>query len=115
MCDIFAGLAAPTIAERLKKVVSEHPAPLPGEVADSDDPLCVFAYAASIDPELGAQVEAEMTELERAAVPTARPTPYVHEVVTSCRKSGRSVAVGQQQLRARRSFLSQPPWPGRPR
>jgi phosphoglycolate phosphatase len=34
-----------------------------------------------------------MTDQELAAVPTAAPTPYVHEVVTACQNSGRSVAV----------------------
>ena len=34
-----------------------------------------------------------MTNQELAAVATAAPTPYVHEVVTACQTSGRSVAV----------------------
>ena len=34
-----------------------------------------------------------MTDQELAAVATAAPTPYVHEVVTACQNSGRSVAV----------------------
>ena len=35
----------------------------------------------------------EMTAQELAAAPSAAPTPYVHEVVTACQNSGRSVAV----------------------
>jgi phosphoglycolate phosphatase len=34
-----------------------------------------------------------MTDLEVAAVPTADPTPYVHQVIASARESGRIVAV----------------------
>jgi phosphoglycolate phosphatase len=34
-----------------------------------------------------------MTDQELSAVATAAPTPYVHEVVTACQNSGRSVAV----------------------
>jgi phosphoglycolate phosphatase len=34
-----------------------------------------------------------MTDQELAAVATAAPTPYVHEVVTACQNSDRSVAV----------------------
>ena len=38
-------------------------------------------------------VEARMADQELAAVATARPTPYVHDVVTSCRDSRRIAAV----------------------
>lgn len=34
-----------------------------------------------------------MTEQELAAVPSATPAAHVHDVVTSCRESGRAVAV----------------------
>ena len=34
-----------------------------------------------------------MTSLEVAAVATAKPTPYVHDVLAACRESGRAVAV----------------------
>jgi phosphoglycolate phosphatase len=40
-----------------------------------------------------ARVEAELTALEVAAVATASPIPYVHEVLAGCRESGRTVAV----------------------
>jgi phosphoglycolate phosphatase len=107
VCDIFAGLAAHAVADRLKKIVGDAPATLPDEIADSPDPLRVFAFAAMTDPELGARVEAEMTELECAAVASARPTPYVHEVVTSCRESGRSAAVvSNNSERAVRDYLT---------
>jgi hypothetical protein len=42
---------------------------------------------------MAARVEADMTDQELAAVPTAAPTPYVHKVVAACQDSGRSVAV----------------------
>ena len=66
---------------------------MPDDVARTADPFEVFAYAATISEDLAARVEAEMTDQELAAVPTAAPTPYVHEVVTACQNSGRSVAV----------------------
>ena len=34
-----------------------------------------------------------MTDLEVAAIATAKPTPYIHEVLAGCRESGRTVAV----------------------
>lgn len=92
ICSIFAGLPAATIADRLRKLFGDH-APMPGNVARTADPLEIFAYAATISEDLAARVEAEMTDQELAAVPTAAPTPYVHEVVTACQNSGRTVAV----------------------
>jgi phosphoglycolate phosphatase len=42
---------------------------------------------------MAARVEAEMADLEVAAIATAEPTPYAHEVIASARESGRTVAV----------------------
>jgi len=51
--------------------------------------------------------QAEMTGQELAAVATAAPTPYVHEVVTACQNSGRSVSVvSNNSARAVRSYLA---------
>jgi phosphoglycolate phosphatase len=92
ICSIYAGLPAATVADRLRKLFGEH-AQLPDEVTRTADPLEVFAYAATISEDLAVRVETEMTDQELAAVATAAPTPYVHEVVTACQNSGRSVAV----------------------
>ena len=92
ICSIFAGLPAAAIADRLRKIFGDH-ASMPDDVARTADPFEVFTYAATISEDLAARVEAEMTDQELAAVPTAAPTPYVHEVVTACQNSGRSVAV----------------------
>jgi HAD superfamily hydrolase (TIGR01549 family) len=90
ICSIFAGLPAPTVAAQLRKLL---PGDLPEEIANTPDPIEVFTYSATVSEELAARVEAEMTDLELAAVPTADPTPYVHEVLASARESGRTVAV----------------------
>ena len=92
ICSIFAGLPAATVADRLRKLFGDH-AQLPDEIARTADPLEVFSYAATISEDLAARVETEMTNQELAAVATAAPTPYIHEVVTACQNSGRSVAV----------------------
>jgi phosphoglycolate phosphatase len=75
ICSIFAGLTAATIADRLRKIFGDH-ASMPDDVARTADPLAVFAYAATISEDLAVRVEAEMTDQELAAVPTAAPTPY---------------------------------------
>jgi HAD superfamily hydrolase (TIGR01549 family) len=92
ICSIFAGVPSATVAERLRKVFGDQ-AQLPDDIANTADPFAVFVYAATISDDLAARVETEMTDQELAAVPTAAPTPYVHEVVTVCQNSGRSVAV----------------------
>jgi phosphoglycolate phosphatase len=105
ICSIFAGLPAATVADRLRKLFGDH-AQMPGDIATTADPFAVFAYSATVSENLAAQVETEMTELELAAVATAAPTPYVHEVVTACQDSGRSVAVvSNNSARAVHSYL----------
>jgi HAD superfamily hydrolase (TIGR01662 family) len=107
VCDIFAGLPATTVADRLRKLISGQGITVPAQVASSPDPIEIFTYSATVSPDLAAQVEAEMADQEQAAVATARPTPYVHDVVTSCRESGRSVAVvSNNSDRAVRSYLA---------
>jgi HAD superfamily hydrolase (TIGR01662 family) len=104
VCSIFAGLPAPTVADQLRKLYP--PEQLPDEVKDTPDPLEVFIQAGNISPEFAARVEAEMTDLEVTAAATARPTPYVHEVLAGCRESGRTVAVvSNNSARAVNAYL----------
>jgi HAD superfamily hydrolase (TIGR01662 family) len=90
ICSIYAGLPAPTVAEKLRKL---FPGELPDEIASTQDPIEVFRYSATVSDEMAARVEAEMADLEVAAVPTADPTPYVHQVIASARESGRTIGV----------------------
>jgi HAD superfamily hydrolase (TIGR01549 family) len=107
VCSIFAGLSSAAAATELRDLITVQGVTLTGEVTGTADPFAVFGYAATISPELAAQVEARMTELELAAVGTAQPTPYVHELVTSCRESGRSLTVvSNNSLRAVRAYLT---------
>jgi len=90
ICSIYAGLPAPTVADKLRKL---FPGELPEEIANTADPIEVFKYSATVSDDLAARVEAEMADLEVAAVPTADPTPYVHQVIASARESGRTIGV----------------------
>jgi phosphoglycolate phosphatase len=109
VCDIYAGLTDATVAERLRKVITGHGiAGIPVPIASSHDPIAVFDYAASISPELGELVENEMTVQETAATASARPVPYLHEVITSARDTGRAVAiVSNNSDQAVRAYLYQ--------
>jgi phosphoglycolate phosphatase len=90
ICSIYAGLPAHTVADKLRKL---FPGELPDDIANTPDPIEVFCYSATVSDEMAARVEAEMADLEVAAVPTAEPTPYVHEVIASARESGRIIGV----------------------
>ena len=106
ICSVFAGLPAHIIADRLRKLLGDHTR-LPADIARTPDPIEVFTYAATINTDLAARVEAEMTGQELAAVATAAPTPYVHEVVTACQNSGRSVSiVSNNSARAVHAYLA---------
>jgi len=90
ICSIYAGFPAPTVAAQLRKL---FPGELPDVIANTPDPIEVFSYSATIGDGLAARIEAEMTDLEVAAVTTAEPTPYVHEVIASALESGRTIGV----------------------
>ena len=108
ICDIYACLPAATVTDRLRKHLDGRGVELPGEIAHTDDPLEVFAYSATISPELAAEVEAEMTDLEVTAIATAKPTPYVHEVLAACQETGRTTAVvSNNSARAVHTYLAQ--------
>jgi phosphoglycolate phosphatase len=91
ICSIFAGLPAPKVAEQLRKLFTGRS--LPEDIQHSPDPLEVFAHAATVSPELAERVEAELADLEVTAAATAKPTPYLHEVLAACQQSGRITAV----------------------
>jgi phosphoglycolate phosphatase len=104
VCSIFAGLPAPEVAEELRTLFTAEQ--LTDTAKNTDDPIEVFIQAAQVSPELAARVEAEMSDLEVTAVATAKPTPYVHEVLAGCRETGRTVAVvSNNSARAVNAYL----------
>jgi phosphoglycolate phosphatase len=93
ICSIFAGLSAPLVADHLRKLVTDLSVVLPEEIELTQDPMEVFAWSATVSSELAERVEAELTTPEVAAIPTAEPTPYIHDVLAACRGTGRITAV----------------------
>lgn len=91
VCSLFAGLTAPAVAERLRKLFPAGR--LPGEIRNSPDPIEVFAWSATVSPRLAERVEAELADLEVTASDIAEPAPHVHEVIAACRETGRTIAV----------------------
>jgi HAD superfamily hydrolase (TIGR01549 family) len=107
ICSIFADLPAPSVADHLRKMIAGQSVQLPEEIERTPDPMEVFAFAGTVSPELAARVEAELTKQEVAAVATAEPTPYIHEVLAACRESGRITAVvSNNSERAVQTYLA---------
>jgi phosphoglycolate phosphatase len=86
ICSLFAGTPTAPIADRLRKLITREGIRLPLATESTDDWFEILTFAASIGPDLAASVEAELTELESAAVATAVPTPHVHDVIAACRE-----------------------------
>jgi beta-phosphoglucomutase-like phosphatase (HAD superfamily) len=93
VCRLYAAHPWPLAADRLRAVLSEHGLPLPETITVTTDPLAVLSFAATISRELAEQADAELTDCELGAVPTAEPIGYVHDVIASARESGRTVTV----------------------
>jgi phosphoglycolate phosphatase-like HAD superfamily hydrolase len=89
ICSLFAGTPTDPIGDQLRALISTDHTELPG----TRDWFKILAHAHSLSPALGAQVAGKLTEIETAAVPTARPTAYVHDAIAACRESGRGVAI----------------------
>jgi phosphoglycolate phosphatase len=107
ICSIFAGLKPETVASKLCDLITGQGITPPSAIAAASDPFEVFTWAATISPALAADVEAAMTDLEVAAVPTAEPTRGTHAVIASAHESGRTVSVvSNNSERAVRAYLA---------
>jgi beta-phosphoglucomutase-like phosphatase (HAD superfamily) len=93
VCDLWAGHPAALAADQLRKLLTDQDIQLPDTIATTADPLAVLSYAAAVSPDLTATAEADLTDLELSAVPTAQPPGYANDAITSARASGRTVTV----------------------
>ncbi len=93
ICDIFAGLPAPDVAAKLRKMLETAGVELPGDVQAQDDPIEVFRYSAALSEELNLMIWRALAELEVKAAGTAVITPGVEDVLRHAVDSGRPVAV----------------------
>jgi phosphoglycolate phosphatase len=91
VCSLFTGTAVARVADNLREVFGQEGARVPQAIEHTDNWLEILSCAASISPDLEVRVESKLSAMEAAAVATA--TPYVHEVLTACRESARSVAI----------------------
>ena len=58
ICSLFAGTTTASVADRLRAVIMRREGPLPTAIENTADWFEIFAYAASVGPDVGASVEA---------------------------------------------------------
>ncbi|MFF8271951.1 HAD family hydrolase [Streptomyces sp. NPDC016562] len=94
MCDVFAGLPAPKVAEQLTVLLASHDEAAGAKAAETDDPIEVLRIAREADTAIGQEVERALTEAEIEAVAVAGPpTPGAVEALRAAQSSGRVVMV----------------------
>jgi phosphoglycolate phosphatase len=93
VCDVFAGLPAPDVAERLRQLVAPHLSPMPADVVETDDPLHIVHRVGQLAPSFGPEAHEELARLEVEAVATAEPTEGSAEFLRACAAAGRPVSI----------------------
>ncbi|MET8339773.1 HAD family hydrolase [Streptosporangium canum] len=93
VCSVFAGLPAPVVAARLKRLLQDEGAKLPRDVAELDDPLKVLRRTAVFAPKLVGKVEAAFIGYETEAAGCAEITPGVRELLVACADADRPVVI----------------------
>ncbi|MFE3553626.1 HAD family hydrolase [Streptomyces sp. NPDC059193] len=94
VCDVFAGLPAPEVAEQLTALLSSHDQAAGAKAAETDDPIEVLRIAHEADPAIGQEVERSLTAAEVEAVALAGPPiPGAVEALQAVRAAGRAVVV----------------------
>lgn len=94
VCDVFAGLPAPKVAEQLTAILAAKDPAAGTEAAKTDDPIEVLRIAHEADIAIGQDVERALTAAEVEAVAVAGPpTPGAVESLRAARMSGRAVVV----------------------
>ena len=93
VCSVFAGHPAPRIARQLLRLVTDAGVRLAPGNLDARDPLAVLRAVQDRCPHLVPLVDDALTDAERVAVRTARPTPGGRELLLACRREGRPVVV----------------------
>ena len=93
ICSIFAGMSSDTVAKKLRRRLAAAGVAIPAEVRSVSDPLEVFRAVAARGRDVGQRAQRELTLLEVEAVTTAQPTDRAAELITTARRSGRSVTI----------------------
>ncbi|MFE0190769.1 HAD family hydrolase [Streptomyces sp. NPDC059008] len=108
LCDVFAGLPAPKVADDLKRQVARQEPTLSMKLTETDDPMEVLRLSYDFNPGLGLQVERALTAAEIEAVAVAgAPTAGAVAALKAAEAAGRRVAVvSNNSAECVRAFLA---------
>ncbi|MGW3347779.1 HAD family hydrolase [Nonomuraea rubra] len=107
VCEVFAGLPAPAVADSLRVALRKAGGQLPPEAHRTDDPLEVFRLSASLGKDLNQLALTTLRDLEVKAAGTARPTPGVADLMEQARSIDLPVAiVSNNSVAAVSAFLA---------
>ncbi|WP_031163588.1 HAD family hydrolase [Streptosporangium roseum] len=93
ICDVFAGLPAPEVADRLRMMLRAAGADLPQSVQEQDDPMEIFRFSAELGGDLNHATLNALTGLEVEAAATACMTPGAADLIRRSKEVGKAVAV----------------------
>lgn len=93
ICNFTAALPDDT-TRRLRSLIPGGAGGLPGQ--STADPYELLAQI-SADNQTAAKLDAELGRIELDVVPAVVPAGYVHEAISACRDSGRTLAVISRQ------------------
>ncbi|MER6517337.1 HAD family hydrolase [Streptomyces sp. NPDC001553] len=94
ICDVFRGLAAPSIAEELADLLTTLAPALEGQARATDDPMEVHRLSQEGGEAALTAVEGALTEAEIRAVKVAgTPTKGSVQAILAARSAGRRVAI----------------------
>ena len=96
VCTLYPDRSAAMVARRLLTTIATLSIAIPEPIAKTTDPLAVLSFAATISPDLAIRVESELADQEQTAAATATPAGHIHDLITSCRDSSRTVTVISQ-------------------
>jgi beta-phosphoglucomutase-like phosphatase (HAD superfamily) len=106
VCTLYPDQSAAMVARRLLTTVATLSVAPPEPIAKTADPLAVLSFATTISPDLAARIESDLSDQELTAAATATPAGHIHDLITSCRDSSRTVTViSQISARAVNSYL----------
>ncbi|MFI5523996.1 HAD family hydrolase [Streptomyces platensis] len=108
LCDVFAGLPAPKVADDLRRQVATREASLSAKLTETDDPMEVLRLSYESNPKVGLQIERALTAAELEAVAVAgAPTPGAVSALEAAVTAGRRVAVvSNNSAECVRAFLA---------
>ncbi|GEL25052.1 hydrolase [Pseudonocardia sulfidoxydans NBRC 16205] len=93
VCAVYGGTSSRVVANHLRERLRDGGAPVPADIAATDDPLDVLRHAATIDAGCLSRIESDFVGQEVAAVATATATPGAAQAVSALVAAGRTITI----------------------